>query len=256
MRCARGRTPATCRPPVSDAHHAHARGSRHRWSPVTILLGGVVRRFVATARPLSSPLAESTMVCFGITARLALVRTEDRAVAAPTAMVRNAHWRLALDVPADFLAVEEMKVSLDVFTIRGNQAVRDDLVTPRSSGQPGPSQWKEWYAYPRRQRSGAHSRLDSDRPWQLWRAGHHLRPYRSSRRAKRGQPFRGASQAMPSPTIPQPRADNPVRHGRWWGGGHRGYGSRLHTKHLPSPKSAKSSSGSAPRARSSASVPM
>lgn len=225
---------------------------------LTLLLGGVVRRFVATARPLSSPLAESTMVCFGITARLALVRTEDRAVAAPTAMVRNAHWRLALDVPADFLAVEEMKVSLDAFPIRGNQAVRDDLVAPRSSGQAWPLATEGVVHLPAP--PGGIQDRDQGRilAWIQTARGSFGVPGIIFGLTVHPEGLNAvnplAVPVKPCPVPPSPSRAPTTRSGT--GAGHRGYGSRLHTKHLPSPKSAKSSSGSAPGARSSASVPM
>lgn len=93
-------------------------------------------RAVATTTP--GTVVDSTMTCFGVTARLALVRTERDTFAPPSSTVRGLRWHLDVTMPPDMLATEEIQVSLDTFAIRGDQAVRNDLVALRLSGRAWP----------------------------------------------------------------------------------------------------------------------
>lgn len=173
---------------------------------LTLLVNRIARPSGATTETPVTILAESTAVCFGVTARLALVSADDRIVSAPPSMLRGARWRLELTVPADMPATEEVKASLDTFTIRGSQGTRDDLVLLRAAGQAWPLT-TEGVGTPRRDSGegpGPDSGLDSDVPWQLRCAWHHLWARRPPRGARSAQSRRATGAAMSGASARDP----------------------------------------------------
>lgn len=101
-----------------------------------LLVAACADRPSATAGPPPppAPLAETAANCFGFTVRLTLVRAAGDADPATPRAVRGVRWRLDVTGRPGEVAAEESLASLDIFTIRGERAARDDLAIVRLSG--------------------------------------------------------------------------------------------------------------------------
>jgi hypothetical protein len=102
--------------------------SRKRLLSAVLLASGAAG---ACVPPPTSPLAAVTASCNGYTARLALEKETQPSQSRQPPFVHGVHWRAEIQRPPMDLAVRDVgrpvRVSIETFTVRGQQADRLDI---------------------------------------------------------------------------------------------------------------------------------